>query len=378
MNVNLKRIVRVLVLLWVAGGSVVSLAGQGTVTETPEERIARLKQELLEAESAAVTETKKTDSADDSPVSKSGIPVGALIIVKTDGGGGSGFVAELKGRKFFVTNIHVLAAAREATFQTVDGQELHLPNVVFLSEKRDLAIVPIDWSGEYLKVSPSLSSDNVAIGDAITVMGNSNGVGVATRLKGDIDGMGPIEIEISAKFVPGNSGSPIVHDKLGRVIGVVSHMRNLSDKDKWTKDSELSDIRRFGFRLDGEITWQRVSLEELFRQGELYARYENRTYVLARTIYMLKNKRTILTGYSSHESLGYLFEHLEDFSWRRGTGSASNIMKLERFMNNLQGELMTDRQSTEKALTVNFFKKRFGDVDRIRDYFSEELKQVSF
>lgn len=371
MDVNLKRIVSRLGIMWLLVVSVALLTGQEAAAETAKERIARLKRELIEAESAA-------GAGGSSKTSKSEIPVGALIIVKVDGGGGSGFVAEMKGRKFFVTNIHVLAAARKATFQTVNGKELRLPNVVFLSENRDLAIVPVEWSGDYLEVSTSLPSDHVSIGDSITVMGNSDGVGVATRLKGDIDGIGPQEIEVSAKFVPGNSGSPIVHDKLGTVIGVVSHMRDLSDKDKWTKDSELSDIRRFGFRLDGEITWQRLSLEELFRQGELYARYEERTQILARTIYMLKNERTIMTAYSSHDSLGYLFEHLEDFSWQRGTGSSNNIIKLERFMNNLQSELMTDRKSTENALTVNFFKKRFYDVDGVRDYFSGELRQVSF
>jgi hypothetical protein len=378
---SIKIVAKAFVLLWMLRMLTCSLAGQGTAPEsfeeTAEQRIERLKSELLHAE-AALVGASVVEAAGVANVAKAEIPVGALIIVKTEGGGGSGFIAELKGRTFFVTNIHVLAAAREASFQTVNGRELHLPDLVFLSEQRDLAIVPILWTGDSLQVSASLSLDQVAIGDAITVMGNSDGVGVVTRLEGAIDGLGPREIEISAKFVAGNSGSPILHDALGTVIGVVSHMRDLSDKDKWTADSELADIRRFGFRLDGEISWQRLTLKELFQQGELYARFEERTQILARTIYMLKHERTIMTGYSSHESLGYLFEHLDGFSWKRGTGSANNIMKLERFMNNLQSELITDRQNTEKALTVNFFKERFYRADSLRDYFSQELRQVSF
>jgi len=254
-----------------------------------------------------------------------------------------------------------------------------LPDVAFLSRQRDLAIVPIDWSGDYLGVSASLSFDQVAIGDAVTVMGNSDGAGVATRLHGDIDGIGPLELEISAKFVPGNSGSPIISDQLGTVIGVVSHMRDLSRKDKWTEDSELADIRRFGFRMDGEINWQRVTMVELFDQGDIYERFEDRTTVMARTIYMLKYERKILTGYSSHKSLGYLFDTFDSgFSWQRGTNSSNNIIKLERFVNSLQRELVTDRQETRDALTVDFLSKRFYNADDIRDYSLGELKYVGF
>lgn len=357
--------------------------GQG-LNETAEERIARLKRELTEAEQAATLAAQQAaenpDPFSDVPIPGAEISNGALVIVETvDGGGGSGFVAKLKGRSFFVTNIHVLAAARGASFSTVNGKRLDLPNRAFLSRYRDLVIVPIEWTGDHLIVSPSLSFDEVAIGDAITVMGNSDAAGVATKLRGDIDGIGPNEIEISAKFVPGNSGSPIVHDALGTVIGIVSHMRDLSEKDKWTKDSELADIRRFGFRLDGEIQWQSISMEELFEQGEIYRRFEDRTEVLARTIHMLKNERTILTGYNTHDSLGYLFDRFDSgFSWKRGTASSHNIMKLERFVNGLQNEIVTDRKSTDRALTVDFFREMFRKTDSMRDYFSGELKRVRF
>lgn len=366
-------------ILFACGLSIQVAQAQGVPEESAEERIARLRRELVQAEAAAAA-SEEPENKSGSAASRAGIPVGALVIVEgPGGGGGSGFIAELKGRMFFVTNIHVLAAAREAKFRTVNGIELALPDVAFLSKNRDLAIVPVDWPGDFLKVSPSLSFDQVSIGDAVTVMGNSDGAGVATRLKGEIDGIGPEELEISAKFVPGNSGSPIVHDELGTVVGIVSHMRDLSRKDKWTEDSELADIRRFGFRLDGEIEWQRITLRELFEQGELYARYEERTYLLAQTIYMLKNERTIMTGYGTHDSLGYLFEPFESgFSWRRGLASSNNILKLERFMNGLENELITDRSSTEKALKVDYFKSRFIEVDHVRDYFQTQLKQVNF
>lgn len=341
--------------------------------ETPEERIERLRIELEEAQAAAGNVDVDSDAKGGNKV-----PKNALVIIQTEGGGGSGFIAKIKGRNFLVTNIHVLAAARGARIQTINGNKISLPDVVFVSEQRDLVIAPINWDGDHFQVSTSLTNDNVEIGNAITVMGNSDAAGVATRLEGKIDGIGPEEIEISAKFVPGNSGSPIIHDELGLVVGLVSHMRDLSDKDKWTEDSELADIRRFGFRMDGQITWQQVRLAELYKQGDLYDRFEDRTIVLAQTISAMQ-ERVIMTGFSTHESLGYMFEHFDDgFSWRRGTGSGNNMVKLNRFMKNLRSELVTDRNSTRDALTVKFFRRRFDTINEVRDYCIDELKNTSF
>jgi S1-C subfamily serine protease len=287
---------------------------QGMIEETAEERIERLRSELAEAEAAA--KAKAEVATEEAPAEEGitvDIPTGALVIVEgAEGGGGSGFIAKLRDRLFFVTNIHVLAGARGAEIRTADGQSLALPDYAFLSQKRDIAILPVVWTGEFLKVSASLSFDDVKIGDAITVMGNSDGVGVATRLHGDIDGIGPDQIEISAKFVPGNSGSPIIHNERATVIGVVSHMRDLSKKTKWTEDSEQPDIRRYGFRLDGEMAWERASLSQT------------------------------------------------------------------RFVNNLRSELARDRDSTANDLKLSFFKSRFLELDRMRDFYDEQLKLVSF
>lgn len=342
--------------------------------ETPEERIARLKLELEMAQSAA----GYVEGTDHVAAAVEEVPTNALVIIETENGGGSGFIAKMKGLSFLVTNIHVLAAARDARFQTIDGDKITLPDVVYLSENRDLVIVPIEWKGAHFKVSTSLANDSVRIGDPITVMGNSDATGVTTKMDGVINGIGPEELEVSAKFVPGNSGSPIFHEGLGVAVGLVSHMRDLSDKSKWTEDSELADIRRFGFRMDGAIKWQQLSLQDLYNQGELYDRFVDRTIVLAQTVKAVQN-RVIMTGFISHESLGYMFEHFDgNFSWKRGTGSGNNMVMLNRFLKNLETELVNDRQSTEEALTVKFFNRRFQEIDSVRDYTIQELKKASF
>ena len=65
---------------------------------------------------------------------------------------------------------------------------------------------------------------SVKIGDAIVVLGNSGGGGVVTKLEGKLVGIGPDRIEVSAEFIPGNSGSPIIHVPTGKVIGIATYL----------------------------------------------------------------------------------------------------------------------------------------------------------
>ncbi len=370
---RLPRILQIFALALCALGAMTTQAQDvGSVTDAPpEQRIERLKRELKEAE--AQTSDSKTKTGEKADASE--VPSGALVVVEGKEGAGSGFIGQIKGRIFFITNIHVLGACRGARLHTLEDKEVQLTPFAFLSKHRDLAIVPVSWQGPFLEVCESLNSDKVQMEQQITVMGNSDGTGVVTHLRGKINGIGPEEIEVSAKFVPGNSGSPIIQDQLGKVIGVAAYLRDLSAKTKWTEDSDLADIRRFGYRLDGNIEWQRVSLDELYRQSEIFDRFEDRTIALGQIGYMLVHKRTVMTGYSTHESLGYLFDGMgADFNWNRGTSSANNVQILKHFVDGVMRELQSDRRKTENTLTIEYFKQRFQDDDNTRDDVAKTLE----
>jgi len=339
-----------------------------------ERRIAFLKEELEEAEAelARIAGDASKASSDDEAMKGPDdvdVPAGALVVVSSDESEGSGFIGRMRGRTFFITNIHVLGAARGARFATIDGTAVPLSDHAFLSKTRDIAMVPVEWEGPALEVSGSLKFDEVSIGDRITVMGNSSGARVATRLEGDIRGLGPDELEVSAKFVPGNSGSPIVHNELGTVIGVASHLRDFSERSKWTEDSELGDIRRFGFRLDGDIAWEQFSLEAVFEQSEIYHRFEDRTFALWHISHMLEHRSQLMTNYRNHASLGYMFENIDEgFDWRRGIGSGHNQQILRRFLTRMTIEVQKDLRETEEALRIGFFKERFDQISEARDH----------
>ena len=341
-------------------------------------KVARLRKELEDAErvldAVRLTKTEIAEVVAPSPVPNT-ILTEALVIISGDNTSGSGFIAQIKGRTFLVTNIHVLGAARGAVFSTIGGEKLSLGSIAYLSQGRDIAIIPIEWDGGYFQLSPSLTVDDVAIGQGVTVMGNSDGASVATQLIGKISGLGPEEVEVTAKFVPGNSGSPIVHDDLGTVIAIASHLKDYSNKSKWTEDTDLSDIRRFGYRLDGEIQWEQVNLSRLYKEGEAYAKFENRTVAMWNIMYMLSYDSKLLTGYNEHPSIGYLYEDISsDFNWNRGTASANNTQMLKRFVNGMMSEVQSDLAVTEKALSVSYYRIQFEDISPYRQTILKNLK----
>lgn len=98
-------------------------------------------------------------------------------------------------------------------------------------------------------------SKEAAIGDEVGVDGNSQGASVVTELKGKIVGLGPGLVEVDAPLVPGNSGSPILYVKSGKVIGITSYVKR-REHDEISKDSGVAEVRRFGYRLDAIKTWQ--------------------------------------------------------------------------------------------------------------------------
>ncbi len=172
-----------------------------------------------------------------------------LVLIECEGikgrSAGSGFVAFMDGKPYLFTNQHIIMGAEQISFKTASGHAVQ-PLGVELSARRDIARLPLPLDYDALAVSGELAVD-----DPIAVFGNSEGGGVATELYGKVNGVGSDRIEVSADFVPGNSGSPVLNlDK--QVIGIASYIRWKSD------DKKGEEIRRFCYRLD-DVEWRPVN-----------------------------------------------------------------------------------------------------------------------
>jgi len=195
--------------------------------------------------------------------------LGALVIVRTSSGSGSGFVVQTGNRTYVISNEHVLRG-QNPVFQTMDGRDLAF-STIEIAQDRDLVRVPIKaFEGTPLQLSDQLPN----FGDPVTVYGNSGGQAVVTRIEGKVQGVGPDRIEVDAKFIPGNSGSPIL-DAAGRVTAVATYMTSPRWGSDWVfKGTRFTQPRRFGIRMTDTTKWNSISLKEYQQQVGLLGDFD--------------------------------------------------------------------------------------------------------
>ena len=173
-----------------------------------------------------------------------------LVVIVCGDRAGSGFVVRDGGRPYLFTNAHVV---REGTViaQRLDGTRLKLgPRDEAVG--RDMVRFALDESMPAFDLAAGVPD----IGDPVVVLGNSDGRGVVTEIRGKVIGVGPREIEVDAAFVIGNSGSPVL-DRNGRVIGIATYLRDCRNDEDWSKaNTRFNGIRRFALRLLG-TRWAR-------------------------------------------------------------------------------------------------------------------------
>lgn len=188
---------------------------------------------------------------------------------------GSGAILRMNGNLFVVTNAHVVSGMPSPLAMTLlDGTAIPATRIG-IAKGHDVAAIPQSVVTEGLEVMTGVDK-HVAIGDEVVVLGNSQGANVVTEIKGKVLGIGADRIEIDAKFVDGNSGSPIIHVKTGKVIGVATYTTTMHLTEV-RLDSQFTVVRRFGYRLDSIREWESPALATYLGKGLLLEKIEAHT-----------------------------------------------------------------------------------------------------
>lgn len=174
-----------------------------------------------------------------------------LAVIVAGKKAGTGFVLRADDACWLYTNAHVVDGVAPADVRAtlLNNTTLNL-GPCQRAQGRDLV--------RFALVGPlpafALERNVPDIGETVTILGNSDGRGVVTEIRGHILGVGPQELEVDAPFVIGNSGSPVLN-RAGRVVGVASYLRNCRDNADWSKrNTRYNGVRRFALRLSG-VRW---------------------------------------------------------------------------------------------------------------------------
>lgn len=183
-----------------------------------------------------------------------------LVVVQCEDSSGSGFVCDMDGKRYMVTNKHVIEGQARVVAIFSNGKELKLGKLE-IAENADLVrfAVPTNQPALFVReLEPKMN-------ESIFVFGNSDGGSVLTSLDGKVVGVGADKIEVTAKFVHGNSGSAVL-DENGDVLGVATYAIKNSDPKDWVKkDSRFGDVRRFALRIRN-IKWVKTDLKAFKRK----------------------------------------------------------------------------------------------------------------
>jgi len=194
----------------------------------------------------------------------------SMAILETARGKGSGFILDMGGTKYLVTNDHVLRGGAPFRAMLIDGTKLVTWRVE-AENTRDLVRLPLLQADNLPALK--LAAREPTIGEPICVFGNSDGASVVTGIAGKILGIGPDAVEIDAEFVRGNSGSPIVLAD-GSVVGVATFVTVNPDPRDWVRrGTRFSAVRRFGERFRN-VKWVAMKNNDYFVRVDYLADLE--------------------------------------------------------------------------------------------------------
>ena len=289
----------------------------------------------------------------------------SLVVANGDEGSGSGFICKSGATTLLYTNIHVVTRFKGLTFTRNDGPVL-LPGRGELAAGRDIArfeVTPVP--SKPLEMITNFES-NVRIGDAVVVLGNSGGGGVVTALPGVINGIGPDRIEVSAQFIPGNSGSPIIHINTGKVIGIATYHTLLSADPK---KGIQSSIRRFGYRIDNGATWESISWPAFQRDVESLKKISAVSEDLMTFVRSFPNvqSQTIQT-----ENLRRDYADWASTMWLT-KAKAERISASDRFLRALKFICTADISAAEQQLTYTYFREDLEKQKKMRSQITTAI-----
>lgn len=289
----------------------------------------------------------------------------SLILVKGSKGTGSGFLCNLNGGQWLFTNAHVLSDNPQPRFIPIGGTPL-APGSASLAVDRDICKMAMPTGTNAIDAMTSVDSE-AKIGDAIAVLGNAEGTGVIHPFDGHIVGLGPDLVEVDAPFVPGNSGSPIIHVASGKVIGIATYLLIKKVDESGTDKNVQTTIRRFGYRIDNVKTWEPVNWVRFYAQSAQAARIEDNSQQFLDLFAAAKADKILSTEFANPG----IRRALESFSGRLGKtkkiSPADLTFARRELFSNLRNTSLIDIKAFDSRTAYDYFRRTVADETKFRE-----------
>jgi hypothetical protein len=213
----------------------------------------------------------------------------AMVIIKGEHAQGSGFIVKKNGQLCVATNQHVLSGNSNFTITGVDGTKYPTTGALFGAVDYDVAMLRIPAAANFITIDDNSDAD-AKIDDTVQVLGNADGGGVVTKIAGKLLGIGPDLVEVNAKFIPGNSGSPIIDLATHKVIGIATYIKTVYTQTELEKAADAPPVRWFGYRLDTIKQWETLDWPRFSSEATRLEEIQTRTSSFVQLFQLLAAK----------------------------------------------------------------------------------------
>ena len=285
-----------------------------------------------------------------------------LFLAEGTEGSGSAFACIQGGRRYLYTNQHVVSGNPQTRFNGLVSEGLRVGPAQaavghdIIRYQIDATVPAFELLDDYMQ--------NVRIGDDVVVLGNTEGARVIKPLAGRVLGLGPNLVEISAPFLPGNSGSPIVHLKTGRVIGIATYavIRSVNS----LTGQQDPTVRRFGYRLDSVAQWQDVAWPEYQAEAAAMKKVTDFSGSIIALFQDLKNRKFNPANHPDSRLRPALME-LEPLMGRSVLNASDQLRMVQKFLGAMRNVVQKDVQDLQPRLRYDFYRKAIGEEVKFRD-----------
>ncbi len=296
----------------------------------------------------------------------------SLVFVEDQEGAGSGFVATLNGKPYVFTNQHVVAGHPGFRCTLLDRSPLKIGGAS-AAVGHDVMLFATDSKVKALEIMTDVEK-NAAIGDDVAVLGNPEGARVIKPLVGKLVGIGPNLVEVNAEFVPGNSGSPIIHLKSGKVIGIATYavVRELNA----LSGRRQPEIRRFGYRLDSVKQWQPVVWAAYNQDFITMARVQERTQDLAELLRDLGRSGNFVAEHFKNPVLRTPIEKYLSATQRSAVSSQDRNRAGVDLIAAMRSACQTDVDQARTSVRYDFFQNSLKQEQEVRGQFRKIFDEI--
>lgn len=285
-----------------------------------------------------------------------------LVFVEGSEGQGSAFLCLLNGKRVLLSNQHVIRGNPNIHFTTLNQAQIKA-GAARAAVGHDLiaydapeALSPMEAVTDFTKT--------VTVGDDVVVLGNTEGARVIKPLLGKVVGIGPNLVEITSAFMPGNSGSPIVHLKSGKVIGIATYavVRSVNS----LTNSREKSVRRFGYRIDTVQSWQPVHWPLYQAESAAMKKVADFSGAIVSLLSDLNGRQFDPSKYTDIR-LTTALSPIRTMQERRNMNIVDRKQLVKTFLSNMRYLTRKDVDPLQNQLRYDFFRRELAEETKFRE-----------